>query len=138
MVVVDTSIAYKWIREEDTRHLSLEILWNFLSGKEIVVAPDILLYELANALSNKTELTNKDIQIAWDLFRDINVPLFTPTPDFMEECLKFARKYKVTAYDASYAVLAQQKRCNLFTSDEKFVAQVNLPFVKYLGDYTKI
>lgn len=135
MVVVDTSIVYKWVQERDTRHLSLEILWRYLSDKEEILVPDILLYELANALSSKTELTIKDIQIAWNLFRDFNVPIFTPTNDFIRKCLNFSRKYKVTVYDASYAVLAEEKRCSLITADQKFVKQVNLPNVKYLGDY---
>lgn len=133
MVVVDTSIVYKWVREEDIRHLSLEILHQYLSGKEEVLVPDILLYELANVLSSKTELTMKDATDAWDLFVDFNVPIFTPSPDFIEKCLKFAKKYKVTIYDASYAVLAKEKKCSLITADEEFVKVVNLPYVKYLG-----
>jgi len=45
----------------------------------------------------------------------------------------FSRKYKVSVYDAVYAVLAQDKGCVLITADSKFVDQVNLPFVKKLG-----
>lgn len=134
MVVVDTSIVYKWVREEDTRHLSLEILYRYLSGKEKIILPDILLYELANALSNKTELSTGDIEEAWKLFIDFNVPIFTPTTSFIEKCLKFSKKYQVTVYDAAYAVLAKEKKCNLITADEKFVKAVNLPFVKHLSN----
>lgn len=133
MVVVDTSIAYKWVREEDTRHLSLELLYNFLSGKEQVIVPDLLLYELANALSSKTELNLKDIEEAWSLFIDLNVSIFTPTPLFLKKCLRFAKKYQVTIYDAAYAVLAKEKKCDLITADSQFVSQVNLPFVKHLS-----
>lgn len=136
MVVVDTSIVYKWVREEDTRHLSLEILYNYLSGKEKVIVPDILLYELANVLAHKTELTIKDIQEAWNLFIDFNVPIFVPTPNFLKKCLKFAKKYQVSVYDASYAVLAKEKKCDLITSDDKFVKKVKLSFVKSLASYS--
>lgn len=135
MVVIDTSIAFKWVREEDTRHLSLELLHQYLSGKEQVIVPDLLLYELANALSSKTKLTMKDIEQAWGLFADFNVPIFNPTPDFLQKCLRFAKKYQVTVYDASYAILAKEKKCVLFTGDEKFVQQVNLPYVKNLNQY---
>ena len=135
MVVVDTSIVYKWIREEDTRHLSLEILHSYLTGKEEIVIPDILLYELSNTLAFKTELSNKDIEEAWNLFSAFNVPIFTPTHAFIQKCLKFAKKYKVTVYDASYAVLAKEKKCELITADEKFVETVRLKFVKNLKNY---
>lgn len=133
MVVVDTSIVYKWIREEDARQLSVEVLWRYLSGKEEVIAPDILLYELANILSSKTELPFKDIKEAWNLFTDFNIPIFTPTADFIQKCLQFSKKYKVSIYDASYAVLAKEKKCSLVTADEKFVQSVNLSYIKYLG-----
>lgn len=135
MVVVDTSIAYKWIREEDTRHLSLELLYRFLSGKEEVIAPDLLLYELANALSSKTELTVRDVEEAWNLFTDFNISIFTPTPNFLKKCLKFAKKYQVAVYDATYAVLAKEKKCDLITADQKFVERVNLSFIKLLEEY---
>lgn len=135
MVVVDTSIAYKWVREEDARHLSLDLLYNFLSGKEKVIIPDLLLYELANVLSFKTELSLKDIEEAWGLFIDFNVPIFTPSPHFLKKCLRFAKKYQVTVYDATYAILAKDKRCNLITADKKFVEKINLPFVKLLEEY---
>lgn len=134
MVVVDTSIVYKWIREEDTRHLSLEILHRYLSGKEEIIVPDILLYELTNALAFKTELSIEDIEDAWNLFSSFDVPVFTPTHSFIQQCLKFAKKYKVTVYDASYAVLANEKKCNLITADEKFVETVRLDFVKKLKE----
>lgn len=136
MVVIDTSVAFKWIREEDTRHLSLELLHQYLFGKEQVIVPELLLYELANALSSKTELTVEDIEQAWDLFADFNVPTFTPTADFLQKCLRFAKKYQVSVYDATYAVLAEEKKCDLITADDKFVDKVNLPFIKKLADYS--
>ncbi len=135
MVVADTSIIYKWLREEDTRHVSLILLDKFLAGEQKVIAPDILLYELANVLSSKAELTLKDISAAWNLFVNFKIEIFNPTPDFFPKCLKFAKEHKVTVYDASYAILAQENNCDLFTADSKFVKAVNLPFVKHLSQY---
>lgn len=135
MVVLDTSIIYKWLREEDNRHLSLKILDDFLDGKEEVIVPDIILYELSNALAFKKELTEEEILEAWEFFIDLNIQIFVPDSRFVEKCIKFAKKYRVTVYDASYAVLAKEKRCNLITKDEKFAETVNLPFVQTLSDY---
>lgn len=135
MVVLDTSIIYKWLREEDERHLSLKILDDFLEGKEEVIAPDIILYELSNALAFKKELTEEDVLEAWEFFTDLNIQIFVPDSKFVEKCIKFAKKYEVTVYDASYAVLAIEKKCNLITKDEKFVEAVSLPYVKTLTDF---
>lgn len=134
MVIADTSIIYKWITEEDTGTDTpvLKLLRQFLDGKENVLILDIVLYELANALSTKTHLTLKEIEQAWNLFERLNLNVINPSLKFIRKSLKFSRKYHVSVYDASYAVLAMEKKCILFTSDSKFVKQITLPFVKLL------
>lgn len=135
MVVVDISIVYKWIAEEESGPDSpaLKLLRQFLDGKENVLIPDITLYELANALSTKTKLTFKEVEEAWSLLEGLHLKVLNPSLKFIKESINFSRKYHVTVYDASYAVLALEKNCTLFTADNKFVKQLNLPFVKLLG-----
>lgn len=135
MVVVDTSIVFKWLQEEDNRHLSLKILEDFLDGNQEILAPDILLYELANILSFKKELEIVEAIEAWNLFVDFKIKIYIPNTDFLAKCLEFAKKYNISVYDASFTVLAQENKCNFITADQKFVEQVNLPFVKCLGNY---
>lgn len=134
MVVVDTSIIYKWITEEDadTNIPALRLLHQFLDGKENIVIPDIVLYELANALSTKTNLTLEEIEQAWNLFGKLNLNVINPSLKFIRKSMIFSRKYHVSVYDASYAVLAMEKNCILLTADSKFVKQINLPFIKLL------
>lgn len=138
MVVVDTSIIYKWITEEDTDPdtSALKLLRQFLNGKENVLIPDIVLYELANALSTKTNLSFKEIQEAWNLFERLNLNTVNPSLKFIRKSIEFAREYHVSVYDASYAVLALEKKCVLFTADSKFTKKINLPFIKLLTDHS--
>ena len=137
MVILDTSIIYKWITEEDTDIISpaLKLLHKFRTGKENVSIPDIVLYELANALSTKTNLTFKEVEQAWNLFERFNLNIVAPTLKFIRKSIKFSRKYHVSVYDASYAVLAIEKKCILFTADAKFVKQTALPFIKTIDSY---
>ncbi len=137
MVIVDTSIVYKWITEEDSDINSpvLKLLHQFLEGKENILAPNIILYELANALSTKTNLTFKEIEQAWNLFQTLNLNVISPSLKFIRNSMKFSKKYHVSVYDASFAVLALEKNCILFTADSKFVKEINLPFVKLLTQY---
>lgn len=137
MVIADASIIYKWITEEDADPDTpvLKLLRQFLDGKENVSIPDIVLYELANTLSTKTGLTFKEIEQAWNLFEKFNLKAINPSLKFIRKSIKFSRKYHVSVYDASYAVLALEKKCILLTADSKFVKQVNLPFVKLLTHY---
>lgn len=137
MVILDTSVIYKWITEEDPglNSPALKLLRKFRNGKENVSIPDIVLYELANALSTKTHLTFKEVEQAWNLFGKFNVNIVTPTLKFIRKSIKFSKKYHVTVYDASYAVLAIEKKCILFTADNKFVKQTALPFIKSIDSY---
>lgn len=134
MVIADASIIYKWVTEEDTDPdtPALKLLRQFLDGKEDVSIPDIVLYELANALSTKTNLTFKEVQEAWNLFERLNLNVVNPSLKFIRKSIEFSRKYHVTVYDASYAVLALEKNCIFLTADSKFVKKINLPFVKLL------
>lgn len=131
MIVIDTSIAFKWFSESEIDHKkALKILEVHLSGKNPVFVPDLFLYELTNAWSTKTNLTFKDIANNLRLLEKLRLNLF---PVDYKLCLfssKMAKKYGISVYDAVYLVLARQKNCPLITADEKFKKKVNLSMIK--------
>lgn len=138
MVIIDTSLAYKWLVYEEPKQVTesaRKLLRRFLKGKEKILCPSLILYELANTLAYKANLTKTELDNIWSKFSNINLPLASPTQDFMKKCIDFSLKYHVTVYDASYAVLAIEKNCVLFTADGKFAKKINLPFVKLLTHY---
>lgn len=137
MVIVDASVVFKWLANEDplTTSKAREMLESLLLDAEEALAPDILLYEIGNILAYKTKLEEKDIQVAWKRFTGYPVKFLYPDSNFINKCLKFSKKYAVTIYDASYIILAEERGCLFFTTDQKLIDKINLPFVKYLGDY---
>lgn len=138
MVIVDTSIVYKWVTEEDkgVGSPALSLLQQFLTGKEDFLAPDILLYELANALSTKTSLSWEEIEKAWAVFEDLHLRIANPSLKFTKESMRFSKNHHVSVYDAFYIVLAKEKKCNFITADAQLVKKVNLPSIKLLQNYT--
>lgn len=138
MIIVDASVIYKWLIDEDepATAISRSILDAFLNKKLNVIVPDILLYELGNIFSFKTKLEESDIRLIWEKFTLFHLPVYTPNAEFIKRSIDFSKKYKVSVYDASYAVLAMEKKCDLITADEKFVKQVHLDFVKTLAEYS--
>lgn len=137
MVVIDTSVAYKWFSKEDEEFFSqaISLLKAHLRKKEIITAPDIIVYELANAWSTKTKLLVNQIKIFVEDLQDINIKIEPVSFELITKAIDFSKNYQVSVYDASYALLAQENKCDLFTADSKFVEQVNLPFIKHLNDY---
>lgn len=51
----------------------------------------------------------------------------------LQSSISFSRKYHVSVYDAMYAIVAQEKKCNLVTADEKFVLQTKQDFIMLLN-----
>lgn len=137
MVVIDASVAFKWFsQDEPDFEKALQILQDHKHNTTKVLAPELLLYELANAWVTKTKMTIK--QIKTNLKKLDEASIFFEYVSFMraKKIATFAEKYKVSVCDASYAVLAREKKCHLVTADAKFVEQVNLPFVKKLTEYS--
>jgi len=137
MIVIDSSVIGKWflVENEPDRDIALHILDLFLTGKEKLIAPDIILYELGNILSYKATLDLKEVKQAWKIFLSYKLPVLKPDKNLLEQSIDLSKKNKVTVYDASYAILAREKNCDLLTADEKFVKAVKLPFVKMLSEY---
>ncbi|MBI4078887.1 MAG: type II toxin-antitoxin system VapC family toxin [Candidatus Levybacteria bacterium] len=133
MTVVDASVVYKWFdQKEPSFEQAIALLETHIQGKTILLAPDILIYELTNAWTTKTAITVQGAKTNLLKFQELGVELQPYTFPFMQKVMMFAQKYHVTMYAASYAVLAQEKKCTLITADAKFVRQVNKPFVKLL------
>ncbi|EKD90751.1 MAG: hypothetical protein ACD_30C00092G0019 [uncultured bacterium] len=136
MIVVDTSVAFKWF--DPTEDFSLEaekILKDHLAGKNIIIVPDLFFYELANSWATKSELTLNKITRN---FKDLEkIKLLVEIIDLksVSKAAKMSKKCRVSVYDAIYAVLAKEKGCNLITADSRFVKQVGLAFVKDLGEF---
>lgn len=135
MVIVDTSVVYKWYSLEENSDQARVVLKNHLNGQEIICAPELILYELTNAWVTKTGLTLSQIKKNFKNFKDDNILLEGLSYEIISKALELAKKYKITIYDASYITLAKQKKCLFITADQKLIEKVNLPFVKLLKDY---
>jgi len=137
MVVIDTSVAYKWFSKENEEDLSsaMKLLDRQLKKREMLIAPDIILYELANAWATKTNLTLDQAKTFMRDFTLTEVKTEPITIELVNDSMIFSKKYRVSVYDASYAILAQKRKCTYYTADSKFINRVNLPFIKHLKDY---
>ena len=132
--IIDSSVVFKWFVEEDVSSTkkARELLAEFEEGKITVLFPDLILYELSNILAYKKVLSDIETQEILKLFCLLPIKIYTPTSEFISKALEFARKYQVTVYDASYAVLAKEKKGIFITADKVFVNQVKESFVELL------
>ncbi|MCX6821780.1 MAG: type II toxin-antitoxin system VapC family toxin [Candidatus Aenigmarchaeota archaeon] len=62
LLVLYTSVIGKWFKEETNSEIALKIREEFYQGKHEIVVPDLVLYELSNALRYDKEF-NEELNI---------------------------------------------------------------------------
>ncbi len=137
MIIVDASLANKLFLPNELNYTKVDALFEKHDlGLEEILIPDLLIYEVANTLATKTQIPSATMTWALTKLYKLNMQIINISEKQIKLIAKFAKKYKVSVYDATYAVLAKEKKCNLITADSKFVSQVKLSFVKDLANYS--
>jgi len=120
-VVVDASIAVKWMVEEEGTSEALA-----LRDQAKLTAPELVVAECANILWKKCrrgELTQEEASLAARLLQASDIEL-VPTRALLEPALRWAIQLDHPAYDCMYLALAVQRDCRLVTADDRFVRKV--------------
>lgn len=115
-IVIDASVAVKWVVEEDGTTEALA----FLDGGSLS-APDLLVPECANILWKKvrrSELQTDEAIMAACLLQRSDVEI-VPTRGLMEEALKLSIDLDHAAYDCIYLSLALEKDWRFVTADAR-------------------
>lgn len=134
MIVVDASVANKlFLPNEEGYKKATTLFQNHVEKAEEICVLDLLFYEVANTLTTKTAIPLTYVVKSLTKLYALQLHVFPTSEESMKEASKLAKEAHVSVYDASYVILAQEKNCNLITADKKFAAQVDLPFIKYLG-----
>jgi predicted nucleic acid-binding protein len=140
MIVVDTSVAVKWLLpDEDFVDASAALLARELAGGAIL-APPLLRSEVTNALRQRmrrAELTRDEAVVI--LSRFLALPITVIEPDGLyRHALLLAVDHQLPAvYDAHFLALAQIQGCDFWTADQRLRRQVGggLHFVRWIGEY---
>lgn len=133
MIVIDSSVIFKWFDISEEYYLQAKLLLRQHLSKEFkIYIPGLLLYELTNAWATKTNLNEKDIKANLDRLEKYSLQTIPVNFAILKKAASFSKKYQVSVYDATYAVIAEEQRCNLITADDRFADKVNLPFIKKL------
>lgn len=134
MIIIDASVVNKFFLPHEEDHMTaLEILKLHIQKKENITVPDLLFYEVANTLATKTTIPHSQIVKTLAKLDNLKLHIFHPTIIHIIKAASFAKQYKVSVYDAIYAILAIEKKCKLITADSKFISQINQKYIMKLG-----
>jgi predicted nucleic acid-binding protein len=121
-LVIDASIAIKWVVEEDGTPAALT-----LHQKAKLIAPDLLVAECANILWKKvqrSELSKAEALLAARLLQGAEIELLA-TRSLFETATRVSIEIDHPAYDCLYLVLAAENKCQFVTADERFLRKLH-------------
>ncbi len=67
-----------------------------------MLAPDLILYETANALRYNPRFTKEDVRRALASILDMRMEILVPTSNILGHAAEFAFKHNITLYDSYY------------------------------------
>ena len=120
-LVIDASIAVKWVVEEDGTPEAL-----ILRQIARAIAPELLVAECANILWKKVqrgELLKQEALLAARLLQGAEIELL-PTRPLFEAATRMSIEIDHPAYDCLYLALAIEKKCRFVTADERFLRKL--------------
>jgi len=113
-LVSDTNIFLAVALDEPERERVIQ-----LTGNANAISPEILPYELGNALSamvKRNRLSHDEALIAFESVKSIPVRLVSVD---IQQAIKLALEYNIYAYDAYFLQCAKQLACPLITLDKR-------------------
>ena len=124
--VLDTSVVLKWFSEfgENDLPQAFQLRQALLDGSVTITVPELLFYELSNALRYNPSFSSKDVLEALDSVIDMGLVVKGVDKRVMAEAISIAFRYGVTVYDAYFLALSKMERKPLIIADYKFAERV--------------
>jgi predicted nucleic acid-binding protein len=132
-LVIDSSVAFKWVVPEADSDSALRLRDDFLSGTHELIAPSIFPIELAHALTRaerQARVSNTQalrlltdvLQLGLDLHESLTL---------LPRAVELSSSMRIGVYDCLYVALAERESCELVTADSRLVnvLQPALPFI---------
>jgi len=141
LVCVDASLIMRALVPAHLSDAALELLETW-QGREItLIAPALLGFEVTSALRRlvfSQEITPPEGEEAFEQFLQMDIRLSTQR-GILPLAWELAKDlHRPRAYDTSYLALAQLRRCEFWTADERLYNSVShkLAWVQWLGNFS--
>lgn len=136
-LVIDTSVAVKWLNQDNEANAEEadKILVDAKNGQIELFAPELLKYEVGNALLFGKKISTRDIRDLMNIFYSLPITFITANPDLASYTYVLAKNLEITYYDASFLSLAKQYNAVLVTENIRHQGKTSevkvIPLSKY-------
>ncbi|MFW6159350.1 MAG: type II toxin-antitoxin system VapC family toxin [Planctomycetota bacterium] len=122
MIVLDASVAVKWFLDERGSAQARDLRNQYRDGSVELAAPDLLVYEVTNALVCQRVYDPEAVDSAVETLLSLDLILSQPQLDLMSRAAAIAREVNGAVYDAAYVALAEMMEGVLATADRRQAA----------------
>ena len=122
MLVIDASVTMAWCFEDEATPASERVLDRL--AQEQAAVPAIWPLEIANVLlvaERRKRLSEAQVRRFLDLLTQLPIEI-DDTPTDADTVVAVGRRHGLSAYDASYLVLAERRGLALATLDDRLAA----------------
>ena len=142
IVVVDASLALKWVLSETDSNTAIALLQTWNTDKMEIIAPALFTYEATNILYRQVvtnKLSYEEVKKLLTKLLSIGILLnFVQHREISIRAMELSHRFGLpAAYDAHYLALAEHEKCEYWTADTRLCNAVrdNLPWVHQLNEY---
>lgn len=135
--VLDCSVAAKWyLQDEEQADRAQLIQGRFIEGKIELHAPELLKYELGNALSraqraSRPRISRAEGEHAFAHFLKLGIVFHELDAAALGAAFHFANRFHRNFYDSSYLWLADHLDCSWLTAEQRFLGPHPLGFPQH-------
>lgn len=142
VVIVDSSIAIKWVLKEPDSDNARSLLKQWTKARTVMLAPALFIYEFTNILHKyirKGEMLIDEAKEGLEEILSLGVELeFLEGSELSKRALELALQFGLPAtYDPHYLALAEHVGCEFWSADARLWRAVKdeLPWVHLLAEY---
>ena len=142
-VVVDASLAIKWVLREEDSQVAKALLQTWKSEGVSVLAPGLFTSEVTNILHRQVVSAKLSYNDAQQLLKKLlSIGIIFDFSDYEEisiRAMDFAHQFNLAAaYDAHYLALAEYYGCLFWTADARLFHAVSgkLPWIREMSSST--
>lgn len=123
-LVIDASVTVKWFVDERDTAKALAVRNRHIAGELELVAPDLIVYETLNAISEYPGISRNLLRSYVDSLFGLDLDLAPPSSEQMAKTTLNAKELKISVYDSSYVTLAEYLSTLILTADEKLARRI--------------
>ena len=124
-LLLDASVAIRWFVDQPGAEKAHQWLERFAEDPDLLVAPDLIRFELAGALARlQTKRDGTWAERCFDRFDRLGLRTLPTTRAEYMRALQLSRELKVGGYDAIYLAHAESLGIAWLTADERMLRRL--------------